>query len=48
MWSGSNKEEERIWRPNHFIPLLDVARSNPDVEVTAHFQTSGADQKFFC
>ena len=34
MWSGPEKEMDRIWHPNHFTPVLSIFQSNSTIETT--------------
>ncbi len=43
MWSGPEKEANRIWRPNHFTPLLSLIESNSSNENTTSFEPVSSD-----
>ncbi|CAF4405479.1 unnamed protein product, partial [Rotaria magnacalcarata] len=43
MWSGPEKEMDRIWRPNHFTPVLSVRQPSSVIKTTNHFESVDSD-----
>ncbi|CAF3363334.1 unnamed protein product [Rotaria sp. Silwood2] len=43
MWSGPEKEVERIWRPNHFTPILSILQPNSAIETTTRIESMDDD-----
>ncbi|CAM4838910.1 unnamed protein product [Rotaria magnacalcarata] len=43
MWSGTEKEMDRIWRPNHFTPVLSVRQPSSVIKTTNHFESVDSD-----
>ncbi|CAF2963068.1 unnamed protein product, partial [Rotaria sp. Silwood2] len=43
MWSGPEKEVDRIWRPNHFTPVLSILQSNSAIETTTRIESMDDD-----
>ncbi|CAF3980247.1 unnamed protein product [Rotaria sp. Silwood1] len=43
MWSGPEKEADRIWRSNHFTPLLSTVQSSSALETTTSFEVVDDD-----
>ncbi|CAF1466713.1 unnamed protein product [Rotaria sordida] len=43
MWSGPEKEVDRIWRPNHFTPVLSILQPNSAIETTTRIESMDDD-----
>lgn len=38
MWSDPEKQDDRIWRANHFVPVLSIYKPASRIEATSSFQ----------
>lgn len=43
MWSGPERKTDRIWTPNHFVPLLPIHQLNSSITITTDITSMDDD-----